>query len=198
MITQTEIIVEFLKQNQGQINTKEAKENGISTKMLSWLYSKGKLDRIARGVYIKPYEFGDDVSALQFRFSKGVYFKDTSLFLHGMIDRTPDTYEMNFPLTYSYSADLDVPLKIYRQKNELYDIGIEEIKSPGGHYVVAYNVERTLCDILRSRDRSDAETIKQAMNSYVKISDKKLDRLTEYSKIFKVQKEISNYMEVLL
>ncbi|MHC9533288.1 hypothetical protein ACVPPR_07710 [Dellaglioa sp. L3N] len=39
-------------------------------------------------------------------------------------------------------------------------------KTSGGHMVSVYDVERTLCDIIRTRDRSDAETIKQAMNSY--------------------------------
>lgn len=38
------------------------------------------------GVYIDPVEFDDDMAALQYCLSKGVYFKDTALFLHSMID----------------------------------------------------------------------------------------------------------------
>lgn len=198
IITQNNIVKEFLKENHGQITNKDVKSLGLSTTVLLRMYEKKELEKIAPGVYIDPLEFGDDLAALQYRFSKGIYFKDTALFLHGMIDRTPEIYEMNFPSSYAYHSELDQPLKIYRQIPSLYGVGIEKIKSPGGHLLRIYNIERTLCDILRTRDRSDAETIKQVMNNYAQRSGKKLDRLVEYSKIFKVQNEIEKYMEVLL
>lgn len=84
------------------------------------------------------------------------------------------------------------------KKKELYEIGITTTKTPGRHPVKVYNIERTLCDILRARDRSDAETIKQAMNSYVHRKGKNLHKLMEYARIFKVEEEIRTYMEVLL
>ena len=138
------------------------------------------------------------MAALQYRFSKGVFYKSSALFLHGMIDRTPDTYEMNFPRSYYYPNDVDAPLKMYRQVTRLFDIGIEMVESPDGHLVKAYNVERTLCDIVRKQQRTDAETIKQAMTSYANMTNRDVYRLVKYSKIFKVEKEIRRYMEVLL
>lgn len=55
-----------------------------------------------------------------------------------------------------------------------------------------------MCDILRTRDRSDAETIKQAMNSYAHQKEKNLRKLMAYARTFKVEEEIRMYMEVLL
>ncbi|KRN27646.1 type IV toxin-antitoxin system AbiEi family antitoxin domain-containing protein [Liquorilactobacillus mali] len=197
-MNQQDEIIEYLNKNGGQITSKAANSIGISPRVLRNMYSHGQLEKLAPGVYIDPLEFGDDIAALQYSLSKGIFFKDTALFLYGMIDRTPSTYEMNFPLPYAYSTKTDAPLKIYRQKKELYEIGITSIKTPGGHLVKAYDIERTLCDILRTRDRSDAETIKQAMNSYAHQKKKNLHQLMAYAKIFKVEKEIRTYMEVLL
>ncbi|WP_233210618.1 type IV toxin-antitoxin system AbiEi family antitoxin domain-containing protein [Latilactobacillus fuchuensis] len=121
---------------------------GISPKGLRNMYAHEKLERLATGVYIDPLEFGDDIAALQYSLAKGVFPKDTALFLYGMNDRTPSTYDMRFPLPYAYSTKKDAPIKIYRQKKEFYEIGITTTKTPGGHMVKAYNVERTLCDIL--------------------------------------------------
>jgi len=135
---------------------------------------------------------------LQYRFSKGIYFKDTALFLHGMIDRTPGTYQMNFPLGYHPTAIDRYPVQVYRQKPEWQELGVEMVKSPGQHLVRTYNIERTLCDVLRTRDASDAETIKQTMVAYAQMKDKNLHRLSEYSDIFKVKRKIRAYMEVLL
>lgn len=197
-MSQPDKIMAYLNQNGGQITAKTVTSMDISPRVLRNMYAQGQLERLAPGVYIDPLEFGDDIAALQYRLSRGVFFKDTALFLYGMIDRTPSTYEMNFPLPYAYSTKTDEPIKIYRQKKDLYDIGITTTKTPGGNLVKLYNVERTLCDILRKRDRSDAETIKQAMNSYAKRKEKNLGQLMAYARIFKVEKEISAYMGVLL
>ena len=170
----------------------------ISPRVLRNMYAHGLLERLAPGVYIDPFEFGDDIAALQYSLSKGIFFKDTALFLYGMIDRTPSIYEMNFPLPYAYSTKTNAPVKIYRQKKELYEIGIASTQTPGGHLVKVYDIERTLCDILRTRDRSDAETIKQAMNSYAHQKEKNLRKLMAYARTFKVEEEIRMYMEVLL
>ncbi|MCZ2493098.1 type IV toxin-antitoxin system AbiEi family antitoxin domain-containing protein [Dellaglioa carnosa] len=195
---QQDKIFEYLNKNGGQITAKGANSMGVSSRILRNMYAHGQLERLAPGVYIDPLEFGDDIAALQYNLSKGVFFKDTALFLYGMIDRTPSTYEMNFPLPYAYSTKKDAPIKIYRQKKELYEIGMTTTKTPGGHLVNVYDVERTLCDIIRTRDRSDAETIKQAMNSYARQKKKNLRQLMAYARIFKVEDEIRKYMEVLL
>jgi hypothetical protein len=149
-------------------------------------------------VYIDPAIFEDDMYILQYRFNKGIYYKDTALFLHHMIDRTPDRYQMNFPRGYNASSLGEFPVRIYRQKAEWHKLGVEEVMSPGQHKVRVYNIERTLCDILRTRDSSDSETIRQAMISYSRLKQKDIGRLVRYADLFKVREKINNYMEVLL
>lgn len=197
-MSQQDETIKYLNENGGQITSKEVNSMEISPRVLRNMYAHGLLERLAPGVYIDPFEFGDDIAALQYSLSKGIFFKDTALFLYGMIDRTPSIYEMNFPLPYAYSTKTNAPVKIYRQKKELYEIGIASTQTPGGHLVKVYDIERTLCDILRTRDRSDAETIKQAMNSYAHQKEKNLRKLMAYARTFKVEEEIRMYMEVLL
>lgn len=191
-------IQEFLQLNNGQITVTDMRELGMKPHLLIDLANRGQLERVDRGVYIDPAIFEDDLYILQYRFKKGVFFKDSALFLHHMIDRTPDRYQMNFPLGYNSSAIKRYPVRVYRQKEEWQSLGIEEVLTPGQHKVRVYNIERTLCDILRQRDSSDSETIRQAMVMYAHMNSKNLRRLTEYAKLFKVEEKISNYMEVLL
>lgn len=188
----------FMNGNNGQITTTDMSKLGLDSHLLSDWAKQGKLERVDRGVYVDPAIFEDGMYILQYRFSRGIYFKDSALFLHHIIDRTPDRYQMNFPLGYNPSAIKRYPVRIYRQKLEWQTLGVEEVLSPGQHKVRVYNVERTLCDILRARDSSDAETIRQAMRSYVQMKHKDIGRLTEYASLFKVEEQISHYMEVLL
>ena len=195
---QGDTLNKLLRLNNGQVTRQQIERAGLDPHLLVDLTRAGKLERVDRGVYIDPAIFEDDMYILQYRFSKGVYFKDTALFLHGMIDRTPGTYEMNFPQNYHPTTIGRYPVKVYRQKPEWHELGVEEVKSTGQHLVRVYNVERTLCDILRTRDASDAETIKQAMVAFSQMKHKDLHRLSEYADIFKVKDKIRAYMEVLL
>ncbi|GEP20155.1 type IV toxin-antitoxin system AbiEi family antitoxin domain-containing protein [Pediococcus argentinicus] len=193
----TDMVMELLKENNGLITGAMAKSIGISLQVLNYLVQKGELERIDRGVYINPNIFEDDMYTIQYRFKKGIYSRDTALFLHGMIDRTPSFYQMNFPVGYHSALIEKYPIQVSHQIEKLYSLGIEEVQSPGGHKIQTYNIERTLCDLVRTKS-SDAETIKQAMNEYVKMNNKNLQRLIEYADILKVKEKIRTYMEVLL
>jgi predicted transcriptional regulator of viral defense system len=193
-----DIIDAFMKQNHGQVTTADARKLGVDPHFLIDLANRGKLERVDRGVYIDPAIFEDDMYILQYRFTRGVYFKDSALFLHHMIDRTPNRYQVNFPRGYYPTAIGQYPVRVYHQKVEWQTLGVEEVLTPGQHKVRVYNIERTLCDILRTRDASDSETIRQAMISYSQMKQKDIGRLVHYADLFKVREPINNYMEVLL
>ena len=193
-----QIIKDFLNKNNGQITTEDLSDLNMSPQDLLYLERIGELDRVDRGIYTDPRVIEDDLFAIQYRFKKGIFFKDTSLFLNDMSDRTPQRYEMNFPAGYHSASLKNYPVIIYRQKIELYKIGIEKIKSPGNHLINCYNIERTLCDILRKKDSSDIEIIKQALESYAKMKDKNWNRLNEYAKIFKVQEKLNDLLGIVM
>ena len=61
-----------------------------------------------------------------------------------------------------------------------------------------YDVERTICDFLRTRNRCDEETVISVIKNYAASDKKDLNRLFTYSEMFKVGGELIKYMEVLL
>ena len=67
-----------------------------------------------------------------------------------------------------------------------------------GNEVRCYNTERTICDILRSRNRLDEETVISAIKNYAVSPDKDLNLLAVYASQFGVDKVLKRYMEVLL
>ena len=140
---QREIVLNFIN----QITVKEAEKARVPKDTLYRLEKANKITKIAPVVFIDPKKFGNELANLQYRYSKGIFYKDTVLFLHGMIDRTPKSYEINFSIFNSHTKFIDVPLKTYRQTNKLFQIGTEEIISPRGHKGRTYNLKRTLCDI---------------------------------------------------
>lgn len=86
----------------------------------------------------------------------------------------------------------------YYIKPELHHVGVIARKTTLGNEVRCYNAERTICDLLRSRNRLDEETVISAVKNYAASTDKDLNRLAAYASMFKVDKELKRYMEVWL
>ena len=51
---------------------------------------------------------------------------------------------------------------------QLLDLGSTVMTSPYGNSVKVYDVERTLCDMLRSRNRLETDTVLNAVKQYEK------------------------------
>ena len=61
-----------------------------------------------------------------------------------------------------------------------------------------YDMERTICDIIRRRSETEVSVFKYALTQYSKRKDKDLNRLGTYAQAMRLEKKIRNYMEVLL
>lgn len=127
--------------------------------------------------------FDDGMFNLQSRYKKGIFSHATALFLD-LTDRTPIKYSMTFSLKYNTSALKTENVRCRRVKDELYELGVITGKTPGGNTVRLYNVERTLCDILKSRSNVEIQIVAEAFK--------------RYAKLMRVEKKLRSYLEVLL
>ncbi len=54
-------------------------------------------------------------------------------------------------------------LSVYTIKPELYEVGLTTGQTPFGHTVPVYDMERTICDLLRSRSSMEIQTFQGAL-----------------------------------
>lgn len=193
-----QVIMEELKRNNNTITTSQVVELGFSRALLSKYVKQGLLERGRHGVYILPSSVHDDMYTLMLRTDKLVFSHDTALFLNGLSDRTPFEHTVTIPSNTVLSDALKEECNCFYIKPELFSLGMVWKKTTFGNEVRCYDVERTICDLLRSRNRMDEETVISAMKNYVSYKDKDLNRLAEYAERFRVSKKIRKYMEVLL
>ena len=64
--------------------------------------------------------------------------------------------------------------------------------------VRAYDVERTLCDLVRGQGAPDTQLITPAMRAYVRRESCDPMKLVAYARHLGVESKIRNYLEVLL
>ena len=192
------IIDKLLKDNNGIISTADAVRAGISRTTLSMLVKDGKLERIAHGQYIRSDDVADELYLLQQLSGKIVFSHETALFLHDMAERTPLLHSLTIPSTNKLSPVLSVGCKVYYIKPELYELGLCTVQSKMGNEVIAYDAERTICDILRSRSRIDSQTFTAVIRNYIDADDQVWNKLRSYTVVFHVTKLLRQYLVVLL
>lgn len=171
---------------------------GINRQHLKLLADKGLLERSERGVYIIPTNCDDEMFNLQSRYKRGIFSHETALFLLDLSDETPLSKYMTFPLSYNTSILEKENVKYYRVKEELHKLGVITGKSPGGNEVRLYNAERTLCEILKGRSGTDMQIVAEAFKRYARLENTDIPLLAEYARLFRVEKKLRPYLEVLL
>lgn len=194
----TEKIIKMAKENNGIVTTAMVVSEGISRGNIKYLVDKGVIEKSARGVYILPEVWDDEIFNLQSRFKRGIYSHETALFLWDLTDRTPNRYHMTFPVSYNLTKPKKENICCAQCKEDFYDLGVADVITPGGNTVKAYNVERTLCDILRTHSNVDIQIVTETFKQYAVRKDKNIPLLSEYAKILKVEKKVRAYLEVLL
>jgi predicted transcriptional regulator of viral defense system len=193
-----EKILSHLKDNNGITSTKNIIHLGIDKKYLSLLVKKNLIERPTRGVYTLPNTIEDEYYSIISRCKKCIFSHDTALFLHGLSDRSPLSFSITLQNGYNSQYLKGLFVDIFYVRKEVHKLGKIEILSPNGKNIYIYDLERTICDVIRSKKRMEIQIFSDALKFYSKRKDKNLNKLMQYAKILKVDEKIRNYMEVLL
>lgn len=189
---------EEIVDDSGILLMKNAIEAGISKHALYNFIRNNGFEKAAHGVYASPETWEDENYILSLRCPQGVLSHDEALYYHGLTDREPLQKTITIYTGYGTSRMVADGIKVFTVKKELLDIGKEIVKTSYGHDIPLYNRERTICDLIRSRNRFEIQDFQTALKTYIMGKNKNLNRLMEYAKLFHVDKKIREYMEVLL
>lgn len=193
-----EKIKKMLKASEnGIITSAQVTEAGLHRNSLQQLVKDGEIYRFGRGLYVRRNSWEDDFYLLQKKYRRGIYSHDTALYLLGYSDRTPAKYTMTFPKGYNAPSLKQETIIIKRVVPENYEFGQIQIKSPAGNLIRTYDLERTLCDILRGNG-SDIQIITDAMKRYAASGEKNIHKLMQYAERLRVRPKVLRYLEVLL
>ena len=193
-----DIIKRTLKKNNGIITTKEVESLEINSKILTRMIEKGIIERVERGIYISADTLEDKYFVIQTICKKGIFSHETALYFHDLCDRTPIKYQLTIPSYYNTKLLKDKNYDFFYLKEELYEVGIIEMKTPYGNKVKVYDLERTICDIIRNKRRIETALFTDAMKRYAERRDRNSIKLHKYAKLFNIEDEIRKYLEVLL
>lgn len=190
-----EIIGELIKINNGYITSKEIDNFGIHRMYLNIMYKKGIIEKVGNGVYIDSSKIEDDYYIFSISMPNTIYSHMTALYFHGLSIKAPnDRYDIT--VRKNYNSKHLKNHEVFYVSNNIYKLGLIEVETPMGNKVRVYDIERCICDIVRSKKRMDSEHVKYSIRAYLKSKDKDIVKLSNYADKMGIKDEVMNYIEV--
>lgn len=194
----TELLTQMASQRNGVLSTKDVVQAGIPKSAFYTFLNDHRFESVGRGVYLSPDGWLDGMYVLSLRSRQAIFSHETASYLHDLTDREPLQYSVTLPTGYNPSRLSADGVVVYTVKKELFEIGMTTAATPFGHTVTVYDKERTVCDIIRNRKRVEVQTYQSTLVEYSRRRDTHIGRLMQYARLFKVERILSTYLEVLL
>ncbi len=190
-----EIIESIMKMNNGYVTSKELSNLGIHRMYLNTMWKKGILEKVANGIYIDSNKIEDSYYVFSLSMPNTIFSHMTALYFHGLSIKAPDDkYDITVRKTYN-SKHLKKH-HVFYVPDDIYKLGLTETETPMGNRVRVYDIERCICDIIKSKNRMDSEFVKHSIREYIKRKDKDLIKLSKYAEKMGIKKEVIDFMEV--
>ena len=176
-----------------------ARQNGVSKYSFYKFVHENGLERIGKGIYSQEDVLVDDLFVISQRCSKAVFSHDEAFYYHGLTDREPFIHTITIYSGYNaHRLKADGKCKVYYISKELLNVGKIIVKDNFGNDIPMYDLERTICDLVRCRSSIEIQDFISALKTYIARKDKNLNLLMEYAKKFGIDNVIRRYMEMML
>ena len=172
---QTKIFIDTIKQimdtNNGMLSTRMIEPLNISRQYLSIMENNNEIEKVSRGIYLSPSAFEDSYFSFQQKYKKAIFSHMNALYFYGMTEEFPYNYTVTVPQNYHVDT-VNEKCNVFYVSDDIYEIGVVEVEAPSGNKVRAYDKERCICNIIRSKGRMDPEQVKNLLNNIFKVKIK--------------------------
>lgn len=189
-----EKLKKIIEKNDGILLARDLKKYNIHPQYLKKLEDNEYIRRVARGVYLRKGKEVNEFFLLGEKYKNGIFSHNTALYFYDLTDRTP----LNLDMTFSSNTTVhDDTIKVHYTNPKFHKLGVKDMKLQDGTTIKIYDMERTICDIIRTRNKIDPQILNTAIQEYFKRKDSDYIQLMKYAKIFRIEKILRNYIEVL-
>jgi len=197
-MSKIKLLDSLLKEKNGILKTSDVIKAGVSKPYFLNYVKNANLEKVAHGIYIAQNTWLDEMYLLQLRLASSIFSHESALYLLDLAEREPLSLTITVKAGYNNTKLRYEGVKMYFIKPKLFELGITELQSPTGFTLRAYNAERTICDLIRSRNNIEIQDVHSAIKTYTRRQEKNIPLLMRYSKEFRIERILHQYLEVLI
>ncbi|NGX34862.1 MAG: hypothetical protein K1060chlam1_01221 [Candidatus Anoxychlamydiales bacterium] len=189
----------FIKAS-GILSMSSAIGQGIHRRELYKMCNEGILEVIGRGLYrLTEYPLPSDIDLVTVGklVPKGVVSLISALSFYDLTTQIPRFIYIAIPNKSRKPIIHYPPVKFFWFSEKQYKNGIKTI-SIDGHSLKIYDMEKTLVDCWRFRNKIGLDVALEALKTYFQLKKNKINKILEYAQICRVEKTLRPILETII
>lgn len=183
-------------QKEGVIfRAKNLNELGLSNYLINKMVNQGHLKKIYQGVYAIDDIKNIKLTDINVIIENGVLSLMSAAVYYKLIDGTIVKCDITLDRD---QKPPKIPYDIfmyYYTTSDLYGVGLNVINQ-GNRKLKIYDLERTICDIIKHRNKYDEQLVNTIFSNYLKRNDVNIPKLLGYSKKVRIYNVVLQYLEM--
>ena len=189
------ILNSLAKVHNGVLTFQTLIDAGISKRKIKDLLANEILIKVAHGVYYHKDYFVDDMYIFQIVNSNVIYSHETAAYLQELTDRYPRRLTITTHQNKHLNNTQDI--KTFYVKRNLLNLGKMQINDNAGNIVLTYDKERTVCDIIKSKDRIELQIYTEVIQEYFK-NKPNIKRLYNYATSLGIDDKVKDIIYLMM
>ena len=194
-----EQITQLIEEQGGIVKKEQFTELGIDYRRILDFVQSGDLVRIKNGYYTDRIDRFTEEELVAKLFGDARLCMESALYAYGYISQKPYGWHLAVDKNTSKSRfKMDYPKIIpYYTEPEALELGSTEIMISGQQFQI-YDRDRVICDCLKYESKLEREVFKEALQSYIRDSQKDISALMAYARARKVVGKVQSMIGVWL
>lgn len=188
--------IEILTEQGIVFRTKDLNEQGISNYEISKLVKEGIIEKMYQGVYTLGDIQNLQITDINVIVEKGIISLSSACYYYQLMDGQEGKITITLDRE---QKPPKMPYDIfcyYYTTSKFYDIGLKVIDQEG-RKIKIYDVERTVCDMIKHRSKYDLQVVREVVENYLERDDCDIEKLIAYSRELRVYNVLMQYLEIL-
>jgi predicted transcriptional regulator of viral defense system len=191
-------LITYFKKH-GYAQMKDLKKASFQTRNISKLLNQGLIYKIKPGFYrINELKKNIDVKEAFLdicnAIPEGVLFLMSALDFHNLTTFNPSKVYLAIPHQKKPPRIFYPPVKLFYLYENFYKTGIEVIKTGYGTIRV-YDIEKTICDIFRYRNKLGEDLAIEALKNYLALNKTNIDKIIKYAELTRINQDLMPYLK---
>lgn len=184
--------------NNGYLLASEIRGKRSLYYQLKEMIENGEAIQIKRGLYryleMVPGESWGQVCK---SVTKGIICLFSAWQFYELTTSISSVVHLAIPAQKKYQLPDYPPVKLYYWSGKYYETGLISA-SYNGEDILIYDLEKSVCDIVRYRKKAGTEITTEVLKNYLKLKDRNIDKLMKYAEDLRIKGAMINYLEIML
>ncbi len=196
-MSKEEQILKLFKQKGGIIRLRDLSSINVNKYHLLKLVETGKVSRLKHGIYKLHGCETNEYIELKNYVPKGVLCLYSLWNYYELTSYIPHEFHIAINKKSKIKLPDYPPITLYYWDMSSIRTGIKTLKIDNSEINI-FDIEKSVCDAVKFRNKIGKDILNEVLTNYLKRSDKNIDKLIKYSKQLRVEKNLKNYLDVLI